>query len=551
MATHTRANAWNNGGTFDNKDLLWYAIGVGLMQRRTLDDPHSWWFFAAIHGEYVTPDGIAAAGSGSLLWKDIPAPPSVPVAPLPNKSISDVDWNQCQHQSWYFLPWHRGYLLALEAHIRDAIAPLPESPKGWALPYWDYLGPKEQFKIPPAFTQTSMPDGSPNPLYVNARYGPDQNQNIYIPTRAVIKQNPSDPNFVPGAVTDDFLKNDVFTGSDASTKLPGFGGPKTPFWPGGGNSGNLESDPHNLVHVYVGHSLPDGQEGLMNDPGIAALDPIFYLHHANIDRMWAVWNDSLSRQNPTDPDWLNGPTAVGDRRFVMPMPDGSTWSYIPQQVNSLSQLNYTYDNLQAPPAEIGAPVSTLVARLNLLGAASAAAKVAKGVPVKLGTNIELVGATDGPISLSRTGAVTAVRLDSGVLGKISASLALAKEAATTQELAAPDRVYLDLENVRGASNASVLSFFVNLPDDARPADHPELLAGSVGLFGLGRASQKDGAHGGEGMNFLLDITPIVDRLHLHHALDTNSLRVRIVPDRPIPDRAQITIGQIRIYREGL
>jgi hypothetical protein len=25
MATCTRANAWNNGGTFANTDLLWYA----------------------------------------------------------------------------------------------------------------------------------------------------------------------------------------------------------------------------------------------------------------------------------------------------------------------------------------------------------------------------------------------------------------------------------------------------------------------------------------------------------------------------------------------
>jgi hypothetical protein len=47
-------------------------------------------------------------------------------------------------------------------------------------------------------------------------------------------------------------------------------------------------------------------EGLMNDPGVAALDPIFYLHHANIDRMWALWNHS-SNANPADAGWTNGP----------------------------------------------------------------------------------------------------------------------------------------------------------------------------------------------------------------------------------------------------
>ena len=55
MANFTRANAWNDGGTFDNPDLFWYAKGVGAMQALSLDNPNSWWFFAAIHGEYVDP----------------------------------------------------------------------------------------------------------------------------------------------------------------------------------------------------------------------------------------------------------------------------------------------------------------------------------------------------------------------------------------------------------------------------------------------------------------------------------------------------------------
>ena len=51
----------------------------------------------------------------------------------------------------------------------------------------------------------------------------------------------------------------------------------------------LESNPHNQVHVDVGGDSPDGRIwGLMSDPGLAALDPIFYMHHSNIDRMWAV-----------------------------------------------------------------------------------------------------------------------------------------------------------------------------------------------------------------------------------------------------------------------
>ena len=53
MANFTRTNAWSNGGTFANQNLLWYAKGVGVMQSRGLDNQNSWWFFAAIHGQYL------------------------------------------------------------------------------------------------------------------------------------------------------------------------------------------------------------------------------------------------------------------------------------------------------------------------------------------------------------------------------------------------------------------------------------------------------------------------------------------------------------------
>jgi len=123
-------------------------------------------------------------------------------------------------------------------------------------------------------------------------------------------------------------------------------------------------------------------------------------------------------------------------------------------------------------------------------------------------------------------------------------------AANPPEAASPDRVFVALENVRGAFDASVLSVYINLADGAKPADHPELLAGSVALFGLRNASQKDGSHGGEGLNFVLEITKIIDQLYLDKAFDVNSIQVRVVPRQPLPDQAQITIGRISIYRQG-
>jgi tyrosinase len=526
MPKYIRKNAWNHGGTFANTELYWYAVGVREMQQRKLDDPCSWWFFAAIHGEYITTSTFPG-------WGHLPAPPPTPTAPLPTLAVQKKYWDQCQHQSWYFPPWHRGYLFALEAQIRFAIRG-QGGPANWALPYWNYFGPGNQYQIPPAFTAATLPNGSANPLLVAARYGPSGNGNIFVPTNTAVN----------GPVNQQCLLNDLYTGSDAVTPPPGFGGPSTGFSHSGGTSGNLESNPHNLVHNFVGGSAPGGATwGLMSDPGLAALDPIFYLHHSNIDRMWAVWN--TVHPNPTVPAWLNGPASIGQRPFVMPVPDenkcdGKSWVYTPREMNSTSQLDYTYEDL-APPAPAG---NTLATRLKTLGVTSDAANVTEEAVVTANTSMELMGAAEQPLRIAGMGAETTVRLDPSVRNKLSASL------TTAAETLAPDRTFLNLHDVRGTHEGIVLNVYLNVPEGSTPDQHPELRAGTVGLFGLHRASLADGPHAGQGLNFILEITGIVDRLHLEGQLDSDVLRVNIVPYQEIPGQAEIIVGGISVYRQG-
>ena len=510
MASFIRRNAWENGGTFDNPDLLWYAKGVGAMQAMALNDPNSWWFFAAIHGEYLTGESSFPG------WAYIPAPPQVPTTPLPSQELQEMYWDQCQHQTWFFAPWHRGYLIALEAQIREAVVSLG-GPSDWALPYWNYFGPEDEYKIPPAFTQQTMPDGkTPNPLYVLARYGPQNDGDIYIPIPPVSEQ---------------CMTNTVYTGSNASTPRPGFGGPQTGFSHSGNISGNLENNPHNLVHVDVGGNAPTGPTyGLMSDPGIAALDPIFYLHHSNIDRMWAAWNES-GNSNPTDANWLNGPASVGERPFVVPMPGATPWTYTPADVDSLSKVDYTYDDL-TPTTTPQAP-NTLSQRLVKLGVAPEVANTAQGERMDSSGDVELLGANNGPLRIGSSGAHAHVMLDSGVQGRVSASLAAASGTNV------PDHVYLQLENIRGNRDAFILDVSVN-----------QQPVGSVAMFGLRRASMRDGEHGGGGLTHILDITDVIDNLFINKALDVDALDVRITPNNAVPEGEEITIGRISIYREG-
>ena len=548
MATYTRNNAWNNNGTFTNTDLLWYAKGVGKMMSRALNDPASWWFYAAIHGEYVNPNTAWYKKNPARFpdWGFTLAPPTVPTTPLPTQSVRDLYWNQCQHGSWYFFPWHRGYLMALEAQLRQDITSLG-GPAKWALPYWNYFGGTggKQYVMPPAFGQKKLPDGSANALYMAMRYGPDADTKIYIPTAAGEAAHPGDPNFGYGEVTADAMKNNLYTGTDLVTPPPGFGGPDSGFAHSGSPHGNFESNPHDLVHVYVGGGISNTKYGLMADPGTAALDPIFYLHHCNIDRMWALWNAN-GNANPKVAKWLNGPT----RKFAMPGAGGQPWYYTPSQVADLSKLNYTYQELK-PAKPIPPPAAILSERFMRLGVPGAErkAKVIGATPV-LPKKTELLGASAKPLRIEGTASESPVKLDSVVRRKAVRSMAMAMAAPKAAEPSLPDKVFLKLENVRGTFDATVLSVYVNLPEKAKPRDSQQYLAGNVALFGLNRASAKDGQHAGEGLTFILGITRIADELNLKNALDVDSLRVTIVPNRALPKDAQITVGRISVFRQA-
>jgi tyrosinase len=493
--------------------ILWYARGVQAMKARPLNDPTGWRFYAAIHGM----DQGLWQQLGYLNAKD----------PLPSTADVNKFWKQCQHGSWYFLPWHRGYLVAFEAVVRDAIAKL-HGPTNWALPYWNYFKP-HQDPLPPAFASPDWPDGrGDNPLYVPQRYGPNDNAKVVVPM---------------GAVNLKALGDHDFTGV-ASGGGPGFGGVDTGFSHGGRVHGGVETQPHDMVHGLVGGGNPQTNlPGLMSDPDTAALDPIFWLHHANIDRLWAVWRKTPpTNVDPSDARWLKGPTAIGERAFVLPMPGGESWTYTPKQMSNLSELNYAYDDLSA---DIHTPQP--IDRLRRLGAnRDVAAAIVRSTAVAGPKTVELLGANKQSLHLSGAGARTSIALDTSVHRKVSDSL----KSVTAAKPTAPDRVFLNIENVRGLNDAAAFSVYINVPPGEDPAQHPDNLAGSISLFGVRKASVADEEHAGDGLTFVLELTPLIDRLHLAGTFDMSALDVRLVSLKPIPEASKVSIGRISVFRQS-
>ena len=128
----------------------------------------------------------------------------------------------------------------------------------------------------------------------------------------------------------------------------GFGGSKTGFsHSGSGIAGPLEQTPHGAVHVAVG-----GSGGFMSAFDTAALDPIFWLHHCNLDRLWERWLRAAAGghppgRNPTDSAWLN-------RKFELINRNGNRVKLAVKAVLDIEgQLNYTYSGLPTAAAKAG------------------------------------------------------------------------------------------------------------------------------------------------------------------------------------------------------
>ncbi|PTT87278.1 oxidase, partial [Pseudomonas sp. HMWF005] len=103
-------------------------------------------------------------------------------------------------------------------------------------------------------------------------------------------------------------------------------------------------------------------------------------------------------------------------------------------------------------------------------------------------------------------------------------------------------------SVRGSAPSPLLDVYVNLPDGANPVLDPDRYAGSLTLFGLNVASEKDGEH--NGLGYTIDITDLAQRLTAAGDFDPNHLRVTLVPVEQISDEAPITVERISVLKRS-
>jgi len=120
----------------------------------------------------------------------------------------------------------------------------------------------------------------------------------------------------------------------------------------------LEGQPHNLVHNDIGGvgAIDPGPYGNMTN-FLSPVDPIFFLHHANIDRLWDVWTRrqiSLNQPHLPPEDELR---VLSDEPFLFfadfkgdHILNGKAGDYL-----STDRFGYEYDRLGFGEELIGPP----------------------------------------------------------------------------------------------------------------------------------------------------------------------------------------------------
>jgi tyrosinase len=209
----------------------------------------------------------------------------------------------------------------------------------------------------------------------------------------------------------------------------------------------------------------------------AALDPIFWLHHANIDRLWEVWRGIPGRSNTTEAAWLTGVT------FHFHDENAAQVDETVQEVlETEAQLHYSYEDISSP-----AVVSALVAR-----------EVAVGLTPEPENPPELVGASDSAVALTGETASITVGI-SAPQGPLAAA-------------ASPvSRAYLRLEDVTAPAPAGVTyGVYLDVPD-GEPATDDAHYVGVAAFFGVEETRNPDNEHGG--MRIAFDITDLYSRLN--------------------------------------
>lgn len=441
--------------------LAIYADGVAKMKALFESDPLSWTFQWYTHA--VRDDRTKTTELNRIY----------PV-PGPERILASTVWSTCQAHfnaanMPFFLPWHRMYLFRFERMIRK----LTNQPQ-FTLPYWNYSAAGSTHGILPAAFRVST-----SSLFVSNRIA---SVNAGLPIDA---SN-------PGALDTTALSQCSYNPVGA---VPGF-------------CQALNSGLHGNVHVLI------GDRKNMGAVPWAARDPIFWLHHCNIDRLWTSWNKG-GRTNPTT-------TAFLDTTFTFADENGQQVVGKVSDALSVLRLGYTYSAFESVPACQQPSTST-----------TTLAKSAETTRVLT---------ADAPVPL--TSEPVRVHL------KTPAALA-AREPDTTFErrirkLPVHTRVHLVLSKLHALAQPDVLYDVYVVPSEEAAAKPPaKHRIGTINFFEAVKHSNDAHSLQNDERFVSFDVTNHVRRLHVEKRLTTDPSLTLVPVGEPAGDATPV-IGSLEL-----
>ena len=394
-------------------------------------------------------------------------------APSPWRTLANEMWNTCQSHLGqpenYFLPWHRMFVFYFESIIRAV-----SGNNTFTLPYWNYSIPRPDPRhgvIPPEFRQPTDPVFSS--LYVNRR-------NPGVNTGTPIDQGqPDDP------LSTVALRQCTY---GPSSSQQGF-------------CATLDFGLHGNVHVLTGNGLN------MGSVPWAAYDPIFWLHHSNIDRLWASWN-AAGRRNPSDSTFLN-------KTFVFADGNGNRVVARISNFLDIAALNYRYERLEPVTNVCPAATTTAAAPRKL---------VTRSTPVQLGA---------GPVKTT--------------LAAPPSPQATVPLGQRIENLPEGRRLYIVIKDLKVNVQPEVIyHLYLELPAQTAGAAATEYYIGNINFFSRGGHTHEGGTTADKFYSF--DITDLAKRLKAKGKLAAQA-ELTIAPAGTPAAAAEPVIGEVSIVEE--
>ncbi|KAI0925031.1 hypothetical protein AcW2_005732 [Taiwanofungus camphoratus] len=271
----------------DTRQFSLYIQALEMLSKRKVDNLLSFFNIGGIHGLPFQRWGESGGDKPAAEWG-----------------------GYCTHGSVIFPTWHRPYVALFEQELYDCAAEIAKEYQSseWIMaaanlraPYWDWasdislpgevtsetviiITPGGQKEIKNPLAQYLFHSDDPTDTFGDFKDWPST---LRYPDRPYEDKDAKSSNTRLKTALEGHARQARTDTYNCLTRLQEWDAFSNHTTGGSAYANSLESI-HDTMHVKIGGLTP--WAGHMSDTGVAGFDPIFYMHHANVDRLLALWS---------------------------------------------------------------------------------------------------------------------------------------------------------------------------------------------------------------------------------------------------------------------